>query len=420
MWTRIFHRSMQQFVRVGAIEVTFADGARHRYGDTVTDPVRITLHDPDLPRRMLLTPDMAVGEAYMDGQLTIADDDLRDFLRLALANRGGGHEPAIMRAWNLTARPAQRWLAHNRIARSRANVAHHYDLSSAFYDLFLDADRQYSCAYFTRPDLSLDAAQEAKKHHIARKLCLKGGERVLDIGCGWGGMAITLAREYGARVVGVTLSDEQCRIATQRVADAGLADRVDIRLCDYRQVSGPFDRIVSVGMFEHVGAPHFREYFDKVRSLLTDAGIALIHTIGSARRPGATSPWVRRYIFPGGYIPAMSETVAAIEKERLIVADVEVLRLHYALTLRHWITRFEARIDRARALYDDRFCRMWRYYLTASEMSFRNNAMCVFQFQIERTHGAVPFTRDYLYAPAPRADDAADAKPAIAGLKRAG
>jgi cyclopropane-fatty-acyl-phospholipid synthase len=403
MWNRLFHHNMQRLIRLGALEISLPDGSIRRYGEDDTEPVRVTIHDPDLPRRLLLTPDMALGEAYMDRRLTIENDDLRGFLELALANRGAGHEPAIMRAWNLYARPAQRWLAHNRRARSQSNVAHHYDLSAGLYDLFLDTDRQYSCAYFTDPDQSLEVAQEAKKHHIAHKLCLRTDMRVLDIGCGWGGMAITLARDYGARVLGVTLSEEQRRSAVARVAEAGLTDRIDIRLQDYRQITGSFDRIVSVGMFEHVGAPHFRAYFDKVRSLLSADGIALIHTIGSARTPRATSPWIRRYIFPGGYIPAMSETVAAIEKEQLIVADVEVLRLHYAWTLRHWTERFEAQIDTARALYDDRFCRMWRYYLIASEMSFRNNAMAVFQFQLERRHGVVPFTRDYLYVPQQKA-----------------
>jgi len=358
-----FDRAMRRFIRLGALEVTFPDGRTRRYGEAGADPVRVTVHDPLLPRRLVANPDIAMGEAYMDGRVTIEGDDLRGLLGLAVRNRSAGNEPAIMRAWQRAAHPVQRWVAHNRLARARANVAHHYDLSAALYDLFLDADRQYSCAYFARPDMTLDAAQEAKKRHIARKLCLAPGDRVLDIGCGWGGMALTLAREHGARVLGVTLSQEQHRMATDRVAKAGLADRIEIRLQDYREVTGPFDRIVSVGMFEHVGAPHFREYFRKLRALLTEDGVALVHTIGTATAPRATSPWVRRYIFPGGYIPAMSEVLRAIEKERVQVCDVEVLRIHYAMTLRAWCDRFEARIDEARALYDDRFCRMWRYYL---------------------------------------------------------
>ncbi len=384
-------------MRAGTFDLTFPDGTRRRYGDGTGTPVGVHLADPALPRRIVMNPDLAVGEGYMDGTLTIDGDDLRGFLDLAIRNLGRTGETA----WTSPAHAARlvmrRWHQFNPVTRARSNVAHHYDLSAGLYDLFLDADRQYSCAYFARPDMTLDEAQAAKKHHIAGKLLIEPGMRVLDIGCGWGGLGLTLARDYGARVVGVTLSGEQHKIATQRARDAGLSDRADFRLIDYRALTGRFDRIVSVGMFEHVGAPHFREYFAHVRDLLTDDGVALIHTIGRMAPPGATSPWIDRYIFPGGYIPALSEMTSAIEREDLYLADVEIWRLHYAETLRHWHDRFTAHEAEARALYDDRFCRMWRYYLLACELTFRHNHQCVFQVQLARRQDAVPLTRDYLY-----------------------
>jgi cyclopropane-fatty-acyl-phospholipid synthase len=285
----------------------------------------------------------------------------------------------------------------NPVKRAQANAAHHYDLSGELYDLFLDDDRQYSCAYFARPDMTLDEAQEAKKHHIAGKLLIEPGMRVLDIGCGWGGMGLTLARDYGAEVTGVTLSKEQHAMANERAETAGVADKAKFHLMDYRQVEGQFDRIVSVGMFEHVGVPHYEEYFRTVNERLTPEGIALIHTIGRADPPGTTSPWITKYIFPGGYVPALSETARAIETQDLYTTDVEVWRLHYAETLKHWHERFVSNIDRARELYDERFCRMWRYYLLACELTFRLNKQVVFQFQLSPRQDAVPLTRDYLY-----------------------
>ncbi len=398
MWTRLFDQTMQRFVRIGALEITYPDGAVRHYGAASETPIRLSFSDPDMPRKIMLSPDLALGEAYTDGTLRIAQDDLRGFLDLAVRNRVAGNDHAILRMRQRIAAPFQTFFARNPLWRSRRNVAHHYDLSSELYSLFLDADRQYSCAYFADPGMSLEDAQEAKKRHIAGKLCLRPDHRVLDIGCGWGGMALTLARDYGARVVGVTLSEEQHRIATDRVARAGLADRIEIRLQDYRHVTETFDRIVSVGMFEHVGAHHYDDYFAKVRDRLAPDGIALIHTIGTLTAPRATSPWMRRYIFPGGYLPAMSQATASVERSQLRITDVEVLRRHYALTLREWSRRFEARIEDVRKLYDDRFCRMWRYYLTISELSFTAENLAVFQFQLARDKLSVPLTRDYLYA----------------------
>lgn len=402
MWDRLLDRMIDRFIVTGALDVSYPDGSMRRYGPGAGAHAHIILRDPALLRRLVLSPELALGEAYMDGTLTIAGDDLDGFFTLMLRN--AAHPPAGLRALELRLRRWKRWWDQaNPAHRSRENVAHHYDLSGALYDLFLDADRQYSCAYFTDPDMMLEAAQVAKKHHIAAKLCLRPGMEVFEIGCGWGGMALTLAQDYGVRVLGVTLSVEQHKIATERAARAGLSDRVRFAMADYRSIRGQFDRIVSVGMFEHVGVPHYAEYFEQLRDRLKPDGVALIHTIGRASPPGATSPWITKYIFPGGYVPALSEMAAAVEQAGLYPTDLEVWRLHYAQTLRHWHDRFAANQDRARALYDDRFCRMWRYYLKASEHSFRQNGQCVFQFQLARKQDAVPLTRDYLYAAPARA-----------------
>jgi cyclopropane-fatty-acyl-phospholipid synthase len=403
MWERHFDRMAGTIIRHGTLHITMPDGRRLTAGDGTGQPVAIRLTDPDLPRRILLDPDLAVGEAYMDGTLLIDGDDLRRFLDLTMRNLGASEGldrmPGLwwQRPLALARRAARGWIQWNPAHRARANVAHHYDLSAELYDLFLDTDKQYSCAYFADPGMTLEDAQRAKKRHIADKLLIEPGMRVLDIGCGWGGMALTLARDYGARVVGVTLSEEQHKIATRRAREAGLADRIDIRLTDYRNVRETFDRIVSVGMFEHVGVPHYGEYFHAVSDRLASDGVALIHTIGRMRPPGITSPWIEKYIFPGGYIPSLSEMAAAIERQALYMTDVEIWRLHYAETLRHWHERFVANEARARALYDDRFCRMWRYYLLACELTFRHNWQCVFQVQLAHRQEAVPLTRDYLY-----------------------
>ncbi len=397
MWTKALDALLTHLFRSGDLKITFPDGSTGHYGDGRGQPVAVTLHDPALPRRIVLSPDMAVGEAYMDGRLTIEEDDLYGFLGLAIRNIAANGQPWFRKPLVLGRHLLRSIDQFNPLTRARENVAHHYDLSGELYDLFLDADRQYSCAYFARPDMTLDEAQEAKKHHIAGKLLIEPGMRVLDIGCGWGGMGLTLARDYGAEVLGVTLSREQHAMAQARAEAAGLADKAKFELMDYRNVEGQFDRIVSVGMFEHVGVPHYDEYFRTVMQRLTPEGIALIHTIGRAEPPGTTSPWIAKYIFPGGYVPAMSEAVKSIEKQHLFTTDIEVWRLHYAETLRHWHDRFMANIDKARALYDERFCRMWRYYLIACELTFRLNRQVVFQFQLSPRQDAVPLTRDYLY-----------------------
>lgn len=335
-------------------------------------------------------PELKLGEAYMDGVFRVEGGDIYDFLTLA-ASQLSRQERRLGLGWRIRRAMEQ---ANDR-RHARANVHHHYDLTVDFYRLFLDPDLQYSCACFETPDATLEQAQAAKKRRLIDKLILSPGQRALDIGCGWGGLGLSLARA-GARVTGVTLSTEQHRTANERAAAEGLSDRTDFRLQDYRDLDGPFDRIVSVGMFEHVGAPNYQEYFDTVARLLTDDGAAVIHSIGRKGPPSRTQPWIRKYIFPGGYIPALSEVFPAIERSGLWVTDMEVLRLHYAETLRAWRERFLARRDEALAMYDDRFCRMWEFYLAVSEVAFRELGQMVFQLQLTKKPDAVPLTRDYL------------------------
>ena len=400
MWEDRLDGVLDALIQTGDLTVEMPSGRICVYGDGTTPKVTIRMSEASLPRRFLFNPELALGEAYVDQTMTVDDDDLYGLFELAMTNRNHDHRNA---AWfqkpiDLARDMMRHVQSFNLASRSRRNVAHHYDLSEKLYDLFLDADRQYSCAYYTDPDMSLEEAQTDKKRHIADKLPMKPGMTVLHIGCGWGGMSLTLARDYGAQVVGVTLSKEQHALARRRVTEAGLNDKIDIRMQDYRSVEETFDRVVSVGMFEHVGRPQFRTYFRQVHDRLKPDGIALIHTIGRMAPPRHTSPWIAKYIFPGGYVPALSEVSSAVEKERLYLADLEVWRLHYAETLLHWRKRFDAEIDAARALYDDRFCRMWRYYLIACEQTFRFGWQCVFHLQLSRQQSAVPLTRNYLYA----------------------
>ena len=337
-------------------------------------------------------PELALGEAYMSGAFRIEGGDIHDFLELVGSQQIQRPRPPKP-GWRIRRALEQ---ANDR-RHARSNVHHHYDLTVDFYRLFLDEDLQYSCAVFEMPDATLEQAQIAKKQRLIDKLVLKPDQSVLDIGCGWGGLGLSLARA-GAKVTGITLSTEQHRTANERAAAAGLSDRAEFRLQDYRDQIGPFDRIVSVGMFEHVGVPHYQEYFDTVARLLDDDGVAVIHAIGRKSPPGRTQPWIRKYIFPGGYMPSLSEVLPAIERSGLWVSDMEILRLHYAETLRHWRERFMARRDEALALYDERFCRMWEFYLAASESAFRQYGHMVFQIQLTKKPDAVPLTRDYLGA----------------------
>lgn len=398
MWDRLLSLFLRRFIKQGVLIAIYPDGRSERYGKKSARPVTVRFHSRSLLRRLLANPDLALGEAYMDGSLTVENDDLYGLIELLMSNQmrqpNFGHHP-----WLGRFRRMGRGLAQfNPMHRSRRNVAHHYDLSGELYDLFLDTDRQYSCAYFRHLDDNLEAAQQHKKALIATKLRLAPGQGVLDIGSGWGGLGLYLAREHGVRVTGVTLSREQHKVAEARARAEKLDDHTRFLLKDYREVEGVFDRIVSVGMFEHVGVPHYREFFTTLRDRLADDGVALLHTIGRADGPGATNPWIAKYIFPGGYSPALSEVVAVIERSGFYVTDVEVLRLHYAETLRAWRQRFETNLERVRTIYDDRFCRMWRFYLVASELAFRLGGHVVFQIQLTKRQDAVPLTRDYLFA----------------------
>lgn len=388
---------LDRLIKRGCLLVVDHQGRSHRFGDPGREPdVAITLRDSAVARRLFLNPYLALGEAYMDGALTIEKGSVYDLLDLLCSNLGTGEVSALggfRRRLGLMFRFFQQF---NPMTRAQRNVAHHYDLSDELYSLFLDQDRQYSCAYFETPDATLDEAQLAKKRHIAAKLLLKPGQKVLDIGSGWGGMGLYLAQAGAGNVTGVTLSKEQLAVSQRRAAEAGLDQKVQFRLQDYRLLTGKFDRIVSVGMFEHVGVPHYPKFFAKVRDLLTDDGVMLLHSIGRWDGPGTTNPWIRKYIFPGGYIPALSEVLPVIERNGLIVTDIEILRLHYAETLRHWRERFLAHWDKVAGIYDERFCRMWEFYLAGSEVSFRYNGMMVFQIQLAKSVDAVPLTRDYI------------------------
>jgi cyclopropane-fatty-acyl-phospholipid synthase len=389
----MLHSMLSRFVRLGRLTVSEHGRPARSYGDGSGPEVAVRI-GKGWSTRIALNSDMALGEAYMDGGLVMERGSLWDLCELIGRNFVDGPPPGpVKRALARVGRTLQQW---NDRRASRRNVAHHYDLGHELYRRFLDQDLQYSCGYFARPDMTLEEAQAAKKIHIASKLLIEPGMSVLDIGCGWGGMGLELAGRYGADVTGVTLSQEQLAIANGRAKAANLDHRARFALTDYRDVEGPFDRIVSVGMFEHVGAPNFRTYFQQISRLLTDDGVALIHSIGRRTSPGVTQPWIAKYIFPGGYIPALSEMIAAIEDAGLWITDIEVKRLHYAETLKHWRERFIANWGEVAELYDERFCRMWEVYLVLSELSFRYGANMVVQVQLAKRVGVVPIVRDYM------------------------
>lgn len=384
-------------VREGTLKVTWPEGATRVFGSGSLPHAAFRIVGKRTALRLALQPDLAFGEAYMDGTLIPENCGIADVLRVLVLNLGQSRTPFALRVKKALEWRWRRLAQLNPAGRSRRNVAHHYDLNSRLYDLFLDSDRQYSCAYFETPGMSLEAAQAAKKRHIEAKLRLgRPGLKVLDIGSGWGGLGLELASDYGCEVLGVTLSTEQVAIAKERAQAAGLSSHCRFELMDYRSVQGSFDRIVSVGMFEHVGVTQFGTFFGKIRDLLAPDGVALLHTIGRTDGPGTANRWVTKYIFPGGYAPALSEIVTAIERQGIIVTDVEVLRLHYAETLKKWRERFIAAWDKAAQLYDERFCRMWEFYLAAFEMSFRHDNLVVYQIQLSKRLDALPMTRDYM------------------------
>ena len=393
---RVLQVILRSYIRRGTLRLTTARGATFEFGDGTGTPVAARFTCAAAEWAVLADPELAVGESYMNGTLVIEQGSIADFLLLAMSQEQSSKPPFWGRPQWLLRYLWRRLAQFNPRRRSRNNVAHHYDLDKRLYALFLDADRQYSCAYFEHPEQSLDDAQLAKKRHIAAKLLPRPGDRLLDIGSGWGGLGLYLAEMCGAQVTGVTLSDEQFALARNRADEKGLAGRVEFRLQDYRDIAERFHRIVSVGMFEHVGVNHYDAFFRKCAELLSDDGVMLLHSIGRSEGPGITNPWIAKYIFPGGYIPALSEVVPAVERAGLLVTDIEILRLHYAETLKHWRDRFLAHRDDLEKIYDQRFVRMWEFYLAASEMTFREQGMMVFQIQLTKRQGIVPITRDYI------------------------
>ncbi|GGI26932.1 SAM-dependent methyltransferase [Bradyrhizobium guangdongense] len=391
---RLLRKFLTQFIRRGSMTVTTAGGLKFSVGDGSGTPVEVRFVTADAQRKILINPELGLGEAYMNGEFVVERGSIADALAILL------DQPDLLPHW---AKPwwHLRYLVRhlrqfNPRTRSRSNVAHHYDLDARLYSLFLDADKQYSCAYFETPDATLDDAQLAKKRHVTAKLLVNRGQRVLDIGSGWGGLGLYLAEIVGADVTGVTLSTEQLQIAKARAAEKGLTQHARFLLQDYRDIDGQFDRIVSVGMFEHVGARFYSTYFRRCAELLSDDGIMLLHSIGRSQGPDSTNPWIAKYIFPGGYIPSLSEVLPAIEDAGLLVCDIEILRLHYAETLKAWRERFMARREEAVQLYDERFALMWEFYLAACEMTFRKQGMMNFQVQLTKRQGVVPMTRDYV------------------------
>ncbi len=392
----VLARMIARVLREGDLRITWPDGRGQRFGDGTGKTHHLAIRDPGLILRLLLNPELALGEGYTEGGLTIGGDDVTGFLALIARNarlHGAGRFSAAASA---TRTGLRRIAQHNPLATARRNVEVHYDLPTAFYERFLDRNMQYTCGYFADPGWDLDQAQIAKMDHIGRKLCLVPGQHVLDIGSGWGGLSIHLARRFHVRVTGITLSREQLAEANRRAWAAGVADRVTFRLMDYRDIEETFDRIVVVGMMEHVGQPQYPSFWSQIDRCLAPDGIALVHTIGRTTPPGRTSPFIHKHIFPGGYVPALSEVTSVFEQTGLLPTDIEVWRGHYARTVQAWRAGFEAQLPRVRGLMDDRFIRMWRYYLAASEVSFTELGLVIYQFQMAHKADAVPLTREYL------------------------
>lgn len=387
---------LERFIKEGSLEAIGAAGIRRIFGNGEGPSASIRFTDRAAEHQLLLNPSLALGELYMDGRLSIEKGTIYDLLLIAIRNLAVQPQQGLLKLRSNFHKVLRSFHQRNSERRAKRNVAHHYNLDGRLYDLFLDADRQYSCAYFEHPDQNIEEAQLAKKRHIAAKLLIEPGCQLLDIGSGWGGLALYLAEQCGAQVMGVTLSEEQLAVARKRAVQKGIASAVDFQLQDYRAIEGQFDRIVSVGMFEHVGLNHYDAFFSKAANLLADDGVMLLHSIGSSDGPTITNPWVAKYIFPGGYIPALSEVLPAIERAGLIVTDVEILRLHYAQTLKAWRERFVSHRADALTIYDERFGRMWEFYLAGFEAAFRHGGLMVFQIQLAKRIDAVPLTRGYL------------------------
>ena len=395
----LIEKLVGKVISKGRLTLVMPDGAKLEFGPGGGKSLTVRLTDRRTAFAIARNPRLGLGEAYMDGRLIIEEGGILDLMELATgANRwedGGAGRKALSKGKN----PLKKlWRARNEARRARKNVAHHYDIGNDLYRLFLDDDLQYSCAYFTDPDNSLEQAQSDKKAHIAAKLALEPGQHILDIGCGWGGTALYLNRVAGVRVTGVTLSEQQLKVARERAVAAGVADQVKFELIDYRQVEGQFDRIVSIGMFEHVGAAHYDEFFARCHELLKPDGVMLLHTIGKLGKATTPDPFTDKYIFPGYHLPSISQMAAASEKVRLITTDIETLRLHYAHTLRHWLERTRKAKEKIVAMYDERFFRMWEFYLAGGVVAFESGSMCNYQLQYVRDRRALPITRDYMIA----------------------
>jgi cyclopropane-fatty-acyl-phospholipid synthase len=393
----LLRAALTRMIHTGTLKITDSGGKTRIFGDGTGEEFHFRINTAAAERRIAFDPSLHFAEAYMNSEIDVLQGDIYDILKLIFENTGAtaAKEPWMLAIEGIR-RATRRLHQMNNLTRASSNVQRHYDLSEDLYRLFLDTDMQYSCAYFEKPDATLEEAQLAKKRHIAAKLLIEKGHKTLDIGCGWGGMGLYLARHLEANVTGVTLSQEQHGIANKRAFDEGLSSQAQFNLQDYRTIDDSFDRIVSVGMFEHVGIGHFSEYFHHTARLLKKDGVFLLHSIGRSDGPSYTNAFIQKYIFPGGYIPALSEVIPHIEKAGLVITDIEILRLHYADTLRIWRERFMANRDKAKAIYDERFCRMWEFYLAASESAFRWQNLMVFQIQLAHRQEAVPLTRNYI------------------------
>ena len=388
---------LSRVIRKGNLTWIQHDGHVHHYGDGSGELIKIRTTKDFSEINLLLNPSLQFGESYMNGSLIIEEGRIHDLLKLLFSNSKIDVDHWIMDVSRAVRFVLNKFNVGNYLSKSKKNVAHHYDLSDQLYDLFLDKDRQYSCAYFNSPNDTLDQAQTNKKELIAKKLLLEKGQNVLDIGCGWGGMASFLSKRSEVNVKGITLSEEQIQYANKRKQTESLHN-VEYKLQDYRKVNETYDRIVSVGMFEHVGTKHYQDFFNKVYDLLNDTGVALIHTIGRLSKPSTNDPWIEKYIFPGGYIPALSETVSKIEKSGLSMTDIQILKFHYAETLKRWRYNFYDNIDKVKEIYDEKFCRMWDFYLSSSQASFEESTLVVFQLQLSKNKKTVPDKRDYMLA----------------------
>ncbi len=392
----LLSRLLEKLVLTGTLTVIDANAKTHVYGGTPGPEVRVKLHERALHTKLFFNPCLYLGEAYVDGTLSLEKGTLAELLEIVTSNLTAAANIPMYAVLERLSILLRFWQQYNPIPRARDHVSHHYDLSNRLYRLFLDQDLQYSCAYFKTPNDDLETAQDNKKRHLAAKLLLHPGQRILDIGSGWGGMAIHLAKAGGGNVTGLTLSDEQLKLSVQRAAEEGVSETVQFHLRDYREENGKYDRIVSIGMFEHVGVHYYEEFFARIKDLLKDDGVCILHAIGRMNGPSTTCAWLRKYIFPGGYSPALSEVLPAIEKNGLWIDDIEILRLHYAYTLAAWRQRFQANRDQIKNLFDERFCRMWEFYLALSESAFRYGDHYNFQIQVSKRRDTVPLTRDYI------------------------